>query len=112
MFIFVSKQHVSLWPRLLAPTLPGVLAAALSQTQAQAAPVSTYVVPDQEGYGIVECLTQKSDCGRIVADAWCESHGHRAARAYGPVEDLTAAIPASERHPPAPAGATIISCDD
>lgn len=112
MFIFASIHRVSSWRRHLAPALSGVLATALSQAGAQAAPASTYVVADQEGYGVVECLAQKSECGRIVADAWCESHGHRAARAYGSAEDVTAAIPASETRQPLPAGATIISCGD
>lgn len=111
MVIFATK-NASLWQRLLAPALCGLLATALPPATAQAEPGSTYVVSDQEGYGVVDCLAHKSDCGRVVADAWCESHGHRAARAYGPAEDVTAAIPASEKRQPIPAGATIISCDN
>lgn len=110
MYFPVSKL-VSLRQRLLAPILGGSLAAVIPVAAAQSAAVSTYVVSDQEGYGVVDCLAQKSECGRIVADAWCESHGHRAARAYGPSEDVTAAVPASETRQPLPVGATIISCD-
>ena len=106
--VIFAKKNASLWPRLLAPALCGLLPA----VPAQAEPLSTYVVSDQEGYGVVDCLAQKSDCGRVVADAWCESHGHRAARAYGRAEDVTAAIPASATRQPVPAGATIISCDN
>lgn len=106
---YSASTHVtSLWPRLLASVLFGVLA--LPNGAAQAAPVSTYVVSDQDGYGVMECLAQKSDCGKVVADAWCESHGHGPARAYGPAEDVTAAIPVSGSSQPIPAGATIISC--
>jgi hypothetical protein len=110
MFILASNYETSLWPRLLAPIFLGAMVVGLPDSVAQAAP--TYVVTDQEGYGVSECLAQKSDCGKIVADAWCESHGHAAARAYGPAEDLTAAIPASGSGQPVPAGATVISCAD
>lgn len=110
MILAAAKNDASLWPRLFTPVLSGVLAAALSAAAAHAAPGATYVVSDQEGYGVVDCLAQKSDCGRIVANAWCESHGHQTARAYGPAEDVTAAIPASDGGQPVPAGATIIAC--
>jgi hypothetical protein len=105
-----SKHETSLWPRLPAPVLLGFLALGLQMVPASAAPVSTYVVSDQDGYGVMECLAQKSDCGKVVADAWCESHGHGPARAYGPSDDVTAAIPVSGSSQPIPAGATIIAC--
>jgi hypothetical protein len=105
-----SKHETSLWPRLLAPVFLGLLALGLPLGPASAAPAATYVVTDQDGYGVMECLAQKSDCGKVVADAWCESHGHGPAHAYGPAEDVTAAIPVSGSSKPVPAGATIISC--
>ncbi len=106
----VSKHVISPRLRVLARILLGLVAATLSGAGAGAAPVETYVVTDQDGYGVGECLAQKSECGKIVADAWCESHGHGAARAYGPAEDVTAAIPAKATLPAVPAGATLISC--
>lgn len=112
MILPAAKIDALPFPRLVAPVLSGVLAAALSAIPAQATPGSTYVVSDQDGYGVVDCLAQKSDCGRIVANAWCESHGHHTARAYGPAEDVTAAISASDRGQDIPAGATIIACAD
>jgi len=105
-----SKYEGSVWPRLIAPLLAGLLVSAAYHSGAQAETPSIHVISDQEGYGVLECLTQKSDCGKIVADAWCESHGHGPARAYGPAEDVTAAIPASDSRRPAAAGAAVVSC--
>jgi hypothetical protein len=110
MSLLASKHVNSLRPRFVASILLGLTAAISPGAGAGAAPVETYVVTDQDGYGVGECLAQKSECGKIVADAWCESHGHGAARAYGPAEDVTAAIPGKGTLPAVPAGATLISC--
>lgn len=111
MFILSSKFEKSFWPRLAAPLLAGILISGAYQTHAQAAP-ATYVVTDQDGYGVMECLTQKSDCGKIVADAWCESHGHGSARAYGRAEDITASIAAEPPRQPSHPDAAVVSCSN
>jgi hypothetical protein len=49
----------------------------------------TYVIPADGSYGIGECISQSFDCGSVVATAWCEAHGHGAARAFGPASDAT-----------------------
>jgi hypothetical protein len=41
-----------------------------------------FIIAGSDGYGTQECLSSRSDCGRIVADAWCEAKGFRAASAY------------------------------
>ncbi len=111
MFILSSKHEKSLWPRLAAPLVAGLLFSAAYYGSAQAAN-ATYVIADHDGYGVLECLTQKSGCGKIVADAWCESHGHGVAKAFGPAEDVTASIsPDAPRQPLTP-GAAIVSCSD
>ncbi|MCC3244272.1 hypothetical protein LG047_02860 [Methylocystis sp. WRRC1] len=107
-----SKFEGSVWPRLLAPLLAGLLVSAAYQSGAQAETAATYVISDQDGYGVLECLTQQSECGKIVADAWCESHGHGPARAYGRAEDVTAAIHSDTARTPAQAGAAVVSCTD
>lgn len=111
MFI-LSKYEGSVWPRLLAPLLAGLAAGAAYNSNAQAATAATYVISDQDGYGVLECLTQKSDCGRIVADAWCESHGHGPAKAFGRAEDITASIETNAPRQPAQAGAAVVSCSE
>ncbi len=93
MFI-MSKYEGSVWPRILAPLLAGLLISAAYHSGAQADHGSNaaYVISDQDGYGLLECLTHKSDCGKIVADSWCEAHGHGAAKAFGRADDVTASI--------------------
>ncbi|MCA3593890.1 MAG: hypothetical protein IOC64_01130 [Methylobacterium sp.] len=41
-----------------------------------------FVVAGSDGYGTQDCLAGKGDCGRIVANAWCESKGFKAVLAY------------------------------
>ena len=40
-------------------------------------------------------LIPAGECGKIVADAWCESQGHRVAKTYGLAspEDFTGSTP-------------------
>jgi hypothetical protein len=42
-----------------------------------------YEVAANDGYGLEDCLAAGSQCGQVVADAWCEAHGHGHALAYG-----------------------------
>ncbi|WP_159731092.1 hypothetical protein [Methylosinus sp. Ce-a6] len=100
-------------PRLAIPLLGGLLlAAAQGGARAVEAPRNVYLISGHEGYGVVECITQKKGCGKIVADSWCESHGHGPAVAYGRADDVTSAIgPASARRP-ATAEAAVVSCND
>jgi hypothetical protein len=56
-----------------------------------------YVIPSSDGYGIGDCMHAGMDCGRVIADSWCESHGHAHVLAFGTVEDVTGAIQASNK---------------
>jgi hypothetical protein len=105
-----SKYENSVWPRIVAPLVAGLLVSAAYHSQAQAG-VSTHIVTE-DGYGLIECLTQKSECGKIVADAWCESHGHGPAHAFGRADDLTASIGAGGQSQPAQPDAAVISCKE
>ena len=111
MFILSSKSETALLPRLAAPLIAGALLTLALQHGAQAAPES-FIVADQDGYGLTECLKERGECGRIVADAWCESHGHGPANGFGRAEDITASVQATEPRQPVPAGATIVACSD
>ena len=54
-----------------------------------------FLVPASEGYGVGECLTGgPSECGQVVANAWCESQGFAMAASYGPAsaDEYTGAI--------------------
>jgi len=108
---FAEFEH-GLLPRIAVPLLAGLLALAASQNNAAAAS-RTFVISPSEGYGVQECLSNGKTCGKIVADAWCEAHGHGAAQAYGKAEDITASIPSDSglTEKPDPK-ALLVSCGD
>ena len=57
---------------------------------------ATFLIPVSDGYGVADCLTGASDCGRIVANAWCEAHGFSRAETFGhAVEDVTGSTEAT-----------------
>lgn len=44
----------------------------------------TFLIPAEDGYGVGECLSGgPSECGQVVANAWCESQGFASASNYG-----------------------------
>ena len=97
---------------VLVPLVAGlglVLAGAVSGRAAE-----NYVIPQSDGYGIGECMHAGSDCGRVMADSWCEAHGHAHVLAFGTADDVTGAIQASTKpaSAPVPAGDVVISCGD
>ena len=82
-------------PRILLPLLACALFAATARNGLQAAEsfaTHAYVVPADEGYGLTECLTSGGECARVVADAWCESHGHAQSVSLGKADDVTGAL--------------------
>lgn len=109
-----SKLEHSVWRLVGPPLVAGLLLSAAYQSGAQAAagPAPIYVISDHEGYGVVECLTKRRECGKIVADSWCEAHGHGPAKAFGPADDITASVgPASPQLINKP-GAAIVTCEE
>lgn len=62
-----------------------------SETRAAGQTPATFVVPASDGYGVAGCLMNGDDCGKIVANAWCEAHGFRRAETFGlaSLEDVT-----------------------
>jgi hypothetical protein len=108
----MSKYEAPIGRRALAPLLLGVLISAgyACGAQAETDPSAAYVISDQEGYGLLECLTGQSDCGKVVADSWCEAHGHVAAKAFGRADDMTASIDATAEGALAKPGAAVVAC--
>ncbi len=53
-----------------------------------------FIVAGGDGYGTSECLAEAGHCGRIVADAWCESKGFARSAGYrlADREETTASI--------------------
>jgi len=76
---------------------------------ARAASDHVLIIPPEDGYGFGECLTTKSACGAIVADAWCEAHGLKASKAFGRAEDLAAG---EESHSDIGPGSFFVACGD
>jgi hypothetical protein len=112
MLLQVTKFEKSPWLRLLAPLMAGLLIAAAYQGASRAAQTqrnAVYQISDSDGYGLVDCIVQKRECGKIVADGWCEAHGHGPAVGFGVAEDVTGAITASGS---APISAAIVTCSE
>jgi hypothetical protein len=89
-----------------------IVAGCSSSAYAEVAPSAAYVISDQEGYGLLECLTGKDDCGKIVADSWCAAHGHGAARAFGRADDVTASTDVAATGASIRPDAAIVACVD
>ena len=54
---------------------------------------ASFLIPASDGYGVADCLTGGNECGKIVANAWCEAHGFSRAEIFGiAVEDVTGSI--------------------
>jgi hypothetical protein len=55
---------------------------------------STFLIPASDGYGVADCLMGPSECGKVVANAWCEAHGFSSAESFGPVspQEMTSAV--------------------
>lgn len=107
---FARVDHEIL-PPLIVPLLATALLFAAGAGSARAA--NTFVIADGEGYGIMDCLTDGKSCGRVVADAWCEAHGHGAATSYGRASDITGATPVSTSTPTQiQPDAAVVACGD
>jgi hypothetical protein len=82
---------MSFWPTAIA-FVSSLFLAAGSAGQGRAAAGHSFIISATEGYGLEDCLGEGGDCGRVVADAWCEAHGQGAAISLGRAEDVTGAI--------------------
>jgi hypothetical protein len=72
-----------------------------------------FVVPANDGYGIAECMTPGEACGQVIADAWCEAHGHAHATAFGLSDDVTGTVRVSTPATPVPPpGSILIRCGE
>jgi len=115
-----AKMGQSFWrlfgpPILIGMVLGGLhIGGAQAETpESKASTTPVYVISDNEGYGVVDCITKRnSPCGKAVADSWCEAHGHGPAKAFGPASDITASVgPATLRDASRP-GAAIVTCQE
>ena len=72
-----------------------------------------YTISGNDGYGIADCMKAGSECGRVIADSWCESHGHAHAIGFGLGADVTGAT-ADQKTPVVKIAANdvVIRCGD
>lgn len=82
---------------LAAALLGAGLSVSLLGTQATeaASPTrATFLVPANDGYGVGECASSNSSCGKVVADSWCEAQGYGHSESFGLADpaDVTGAI--------------------
>lgn len=84
-----------------------LLALGSAAASAQTLPPGVYIVP-AGGYSVDECLAKSAECGRVVANAWCEANGHGKAKAYGSSNDITFSAGFQVKAPPR--NAIVIAC--
>ncbi len=61
-------------------------------TKSHANEANTFTIAAASGYGVEDCLGEGGECGRVVADAWCEAHGRGAALKFGRSSDDAGAM--------------------
>ena len=96
--------------RLVALSVSLAVALPLALTPARAQILHPLVVGGDDGYGTSACLADGSACGKVVADALCESKG------FGMAADFHRAAPdeitASTSDVAASQEAFVINCGD
>jgi hypothetical protein len=98
------------WPAVDSCALVALLALGASPS-AVAADRNVFIIAAAQGYGVQDCLAEGGECGQVVADAWCEAHGHGPAISFGPVGDeVTGAIPGGRAADPA--SPYVVRCGD
>jgi hypothetical protein len=88
-----DMRRSELWSAIL-PFFVALALGIVAVNRGQAAEGNTFIIAATDGYGVEDCLAEGGECGHVVADAWCEAHGHGAALSFGLAEDITNAIPA------------------
>lgn len=73
---------------------------------------SVFLLPQADGYGVADCISGNRECGKIVANAWCESKGFARAASFGVVSptEITGSVGgrnSATKEPP-----LMISCAD
>jgi hypothetical protein len=77
--------------------------------QSYASEARTYFLAATNGYGVEECLGEGGECGKVLADAWCEGVGRGAALNFGKSEESVGAAPETSAALRAP---YFITCGD
>jgi hypothetical protein len=102
-------------PPVLLPICSALLSLAIAKGSAVADPAGhhkthTFFISMNDGYGLSNCLTTASACGKVVADSWCSAKGYGKARAWGASADITASIGGKALR--APANSIAVTCNE
>jgi hypothetical protein len=65
----------------------GLLCSLSDMEHCRAAEAKSFQIAAPSGYGVEDCLGENGECGKAVADAWCESLGRGSALTFGRSED-------------------------
>jgi hypothetical protein len=58
----------------------------------------SFVVAANDGYGVQDCLGEGGECGRVVADAWCEANGHGVALSFGRADAVAKSLDGADSY--------------
>jgi hypothetical protein len=105
-----ARDHRKLF-RLVLFLLGGILAAFALKMPARANESRTLIIPPNDGYGFEECLKPGSQCGLVVADAWCKAHGFAGSNGFGPADEAAGTMDAAARSRIEP-GSFHVTCGD
>jgi hypothetical protein len=97
--------------RLVLFLLGGILAAFALKMPVGAAESRTLIIPPNDGYGFEECLKPGSQCGLVVADAWCKAHGFAGSNGFGPADEAAGTMDEASRSSIEP-GSFHVTCGD
>ena len=74
--------------------------------------VESFIVDNDDGYGVDSCLESGASCGQPIANAWCEANGYTAAVAFRKqtAADITGSIDGPTEVAAVAPHAVIITC--
>ena len=72
--------------------ISGVILSTATLSAAWGGETHALVIAANDGYGVQDCLAEAGECGQIVADAWCEAHGHGVAVSFGPASRFAGVV--------------------
>jgi hypothetical protein len=105
-----ARDHRNFF-RLVLFLLGGILAALALKIPAGADESRTLIIQPNDGYGFEECLKPGSQCGLVVADAWCKAHGFAGSNGFGPADAAAGTMDEASRSSIEP-GSFHVSCGD
>ena len=105
------RTRVSILAALtVAVTSAVIFASSGVESEARSPKQRDFIIAGSDGYGTQECLSSQGNCGRIVADAWCETKGFKSALAYRQLDrdEITGSSSAAGK----PVESFLISCKE